>query len=87
MPKIDWTKPIETVPCDRNPVPVPCEAYMVDVDGVLFGVYIKGHWFDVDGENEGCAGSFGPWAWVVDTLNGAFLTLDGAVRNVAESDT
>jgi hypothetical protein len=32
---IDWNKPIETVPCARNPLPVPCSTVAEGIDIVL----------------------------------------------------
>lgn len=46
---IDWTKPIEAVPCERNPEPVPCEVksmHPYDVD-----VFIRGDWHSVTAGN------------------------------------
>lgn len=46
---IDWTKPIETVPCERNPQPVPCEVARVHLWRVE--LFIRGDWICTDGEN------------------------------------
>lgn len=46
---IDWTKPIETVPCERNPEPVPCEVARVRPDEVE--LFIRGDWIDKYGIN------------------------------------
>lgn len=70
---IDFTKPIETVPCARNPVPVPC-TFSNDFRWRP-EVTIKGSWVDQDGEDEGNQ------IWSVDD-EGRFLSLDGCVRNV-----
>lgn len=52
MCNIDWTKPIETVPCDRNPVPVPCEVRREDGQTAI--CKILGDWFDpTSGDNNG----------------------------------
>lgn len=69
---IDYTKPIETVPCARNPKPVPCtyEHGYVTIDG---------DWIDWDGVGGGGA------AWSVDS-HGQFWILDGSVRNVASAN-
>jgi len=69
---IDWHKPIETVPDERNPAPVQC-SYS---NGHVF---INGAWIDDDGEDEG-----GGYPWIVNLRSGTFATLAGAVRNVAE---
>lgn len=69
---IDYTKPIETVPCVRNPNPVPCT---YDRGRVR----INGDWIDWDGEDEG--GTF----WGVNS-HGQFRILDGSVRNVASAN-
>lgn len=71
---IDWTKAIETVPCARNPKPVPCEITN-EYDGC---VSISGFWGNKHGDN---CGSDSTWQVRPD---GRFVTLDGAVRNVAE---
>jgi hypothetical protein len=45
MIDIDWSKPIETVPCRRNPVPVPCEVRYTSQDSDDWAdVYIDGPW-------------------------------------------
>jgi len=74
---IDWTKPIETVPCERNPVPVSCR-----YNPQYAGVALLGCWFDNDGENEGDDPT---WYWGINE-DGTFVTLMGAVRNVQPSD-
>lgn len=74
MPQIDWTAPIETVPCERNPLPVPCEVTERS-DGRA--VRVLGPWLDDDGTMGGGDG----YAWKV-TPDGTFRALDGAVRNV-----
>lgn len=57
---IDWTKPIETVPCERNPNPVPCE--FAGMYGGTASYFIRGDWFaphggnQIDPDDEGC-----PW--------------------------
>lgn len=73
---IDWSKPIETVPCDRNPVAVPAEVE-IEEDGSVSGVKILGMWVDGDGSIEGRDG----WHWGVDPDTGEFLALQGKVRN------
>lgn len=76
---IDWTKPIETVPCERNPEPVPCEVKGMHPYDV--GVFIRGDWINPHGTNlldppEGTI----PWAYELDgTANDWMPTL----RNVS----
>ena len=72
---IDWTKPIETVPCERNPKPVPCRL----LHGFRDRVIIEGFWVDKDGNDEQ------GWDWRV-TKNGKFDSIDGSVRNVATTE-
>lgn len=74
---IDWSKPIETVPCKRNPLPVPCSAV---TEGTMYRVRFHGQWFDEDGADE----SIRPprvSGWACDSY-GQFAILDGRVRNV-----
>lgn len=72
---IDWSKPIETVPCGRNESPVKCEVMSgLDHEGDR-EVEIRGEWEDSDGQNEGGG------TWFVRP-DGTFLSLDGAVRNI-----
>lgn len=47
---IDWNKPIETVPCERNPDPVPCEFAGFDGDESA-KVFIRGDWVSEGGTN------------------------------------
>jgi len=76
---IDWTKPIETVPCERNPKPVPCQIDRYG-DGTIKGVLILNDWIDSDGIE--CSDD--PFAWRVFEETGKFKTLKGSVRNVSE---
>jgi hypothetical protein len=82
---IDWSKPIETVPCDRNLQPVPCELLEGKAEFDLFRVRILGEWFDADGEQNG------PGDWLNDgtgwscTPKGDFQSLRGAVRNAVSA--
>lgn len=46
---IDWTKPIETVPCERNPDPVPCE--FVKKFHCYVSLFLRGDWIDIEGRN------------------------------------
>lgn len=72
---IDWTKPIETVPDERNPAPVPCE--VIDPKGVI--VCILGDWFDRGGVNNG-DGQY--WLFDYDgTIDNDWLPV---IRNVEE---
>lgn len=48
---IDWTQPIETVPDERNPKPVPCEKRNPYSAG--FECFIYGAWVDFEGEQRG----------------------------------
>lgn len=48
---IDWTKPIETVPCERNPNPVPCEFAGISDSGDA-EYFIRGDWFARHGGNQ-----------------------------------
>ncbi len=48
---IDWTKPIETVPCERNPNPVPCEFVGTTKEGNA-RYFIRGDWFGPHGQNQ-----------------------------------
>lgn len=88
MTHIDWTKPIETVPCDRNPVPVPCEfqGFNNDGDGDAM-VFIRGDWFAPrDGGNKrDRADATEGWYFHPETGSAdvSFLPL---IRNTAESD-
>lgn len=52
---VDWTKPIETVPCERNPDPVPCE--FAGMSGRTASYFIRGDWFGPQGQNQ----TDGPW--------------------------
>lgn len=47
---VDWAKPIETVPCDINPEPVPCEYAGIDEDGTV-RFFIRGKWLSGRGED------------------------------------
>lgn len=74
---VDWTKPIETVPCARNPVPVPCQCCTLDWDDTYHDVRICDVWYDPsDGRDEG------ETVWLCDIETGRFASLQGAVRNV-----
>ena len=42
---IDWGKPIETVPCRRNPEPVPCRLSAIYPSAHVY-VVIEGDWED-----------------------------------------
>lgn len=75
---IDWSKPIETVPCERNPEPVPCHIRHHDWDGRHL-IYINGPWIDGDDRDEGND------TWYVEP-DGEFVTLRGRVRNVAQPE-
>ena len=62
---IDWTKPIETVPCERNPVPVPCE--VGEVSGGMVELFIRGDWIDRYGRNLfDPPGEYNPWGYDLD---------------------
>jgi len=67
---IDWKKPIETVPCERNPQPVPCRVHL----GA--GVEICGRWYDKHGVDR--CGDIA----VTHPGDGWFSILNGRVRNV-----
>lgn len=58
---IDWTKPIETVPDERNPVPVPCEFDCLCGDEGGADAYIVGDWFAQNGDNQG--GKYTAWSY------------------------
>lgn len=48
MEKLDWRWPIETVPNEQNPIPVPCE--FVEYDGLIC-FKISGAWVSPSGVN------------------------------------
>ena len=48
---IDWTKPIETVPCAINPLPVPCEFVGFGYDGSA-RVRVLGDWFSSEDQHQ-----------------------------------
>lgn len=78
-PKIDWTKPIETVPDVRNSSPIPCSTRGGNY------VIIDGDWFskasfDSAEVNRGNTG----WGYLPCGTSNAWLP---AVRNVVPSDT
>lgn len=81
---IDWTKPIETVPNERNPEPVPCQVGAHDQFGQ--GIFIRGDYFGCDGENmrDDDDESF-PW-FVGDDGDGYSCGIPVIVRNVEEKD-
>lgn len=41
---IDWTKPLETVPDERNPTAVPCRIVVEQSDSHSYAVFIEGDW-------------------------------------------
>lgn len=77
---IDWTKPIETVPCDRNPVPAVCAYLGIDEDGDHM-VVLESDWFDPDHFNRGR----GLWHWYFDQKGCSGVHSLPNLRNVAES--
>ena len=81
---IDWTKPIETVPCDRNPVPVPCKVVEVQGSDTVTTVTVRlgSDWSHPD-ISERCRNS--AWAFNVDgTVGNDFLP---DLRNVQPTTT
>lgn len=73
MSNIDWNRPIETVPCPRNPDPVPCKVY-------LGKVVMQGRWIDPVGSNRHNYQLF------VHPDGRLHESLMGAVRNVIPLD-
>jgi len=79
---IDWTKPIETVPCDRNPVPVPCEFVGFDENGDAMA-FICGEWHDKAGLD--LQNKLG-MAWFFDDEGDPHYAPLPFIRNVEESE-
>ena len=52
-PALDWTKPLETVPDERNPNPIPCSVRHIEDDGSEATVNINGSWYNQNGTNNG----------------------------------
>lgn len=78
MPNIDWTKPIETVPCTRNPVSVSCT--FAEFHGSDAKCWLDGEWFDGDNVNRGCDN----WFFQITSADPCVDWLP-TLRNVAES--
>lgn len=57
---IDWSKPIETVPDERNPTPVVCE-YNGVVSMGDYEVFIRGDWFYDENCNQRDFNDYDPW--------------------------
>ena len=76
MPNIDWTKPIETVPCARNPVPAPCTRRLAR--NGQYEVRIEGDWFSYWDDN------YGRISWLQYDSNGTATEWLPTVRNVVE---
>jgi hypothetical protein len=78
-PIIDWSKPIETMPCKTNLKPVACV-----YDPKEHAAGLLGSWRDPsDGSNEGPeTDGPTPYMWKLDE-KGRFISLRGRVRNVS----
>lgn len=83
---IDWTKPIETVPCERNPVPVPCYVIESHSDDAAVAVFINGPWFanvgHIEADNPNHFGN-DYWWWPRKETNAAKYAPLPNLRNVA----
>lgn len=72
---IDWTKPIETVPCARNPKPVPCD---VLIEEGIHWVTLKGDLRINDKPHKNDGHKWG------SSESGEIYATDIRIRNVAE---
>lgn len=73
---IDFTKPLQTTPCEVNEQPVQCSVVEVHKDGESARVAINGPWFDRWGNDMNGSD------WIVRGVDGQCIAFDMAVRNL-----